>query len=167
MNYEQRNVNTSPITRAGWWLFTGVTVSWLLWLTLRPDRTPNHINLVPLAQHGPALSCLLDSSCHFQRLSFRFLLIDVVGNTLVFMPLGLGLAGALQRGNARQTVYRAALGGFLVSTAIELLQLAIPSRATDVDDLIFNTLGALVGALLFYTLYYQIKRLSENVKSFK
>jgi glycopeptide antibiotics resistance protein len=95
------------------------------------------------------------------------LLIDVVGNTLVFMPLGFGLAGALHRGNAWQTIYRAALGGFLVSLAIELLQLAIPSRATDVDDLIFNSLGALLGALLFYTLYYQIKRLSENVESFK
>jgi glycopeptide antibiotics resistance protein len=34
----------------------------------------------------------------------------------------------------------------LLSTAIEVVQLRIPGRATDVDDVIFNTLGALVGA---------------------
>jgi glycopeptide antibiotics resistance protein len=38
--------------------------------------------------------------------------------------------------------------GFLLSLSIELAQLAIPTRATDVDDVILNTLGTAIGALL-------------------
>ena len=35
---------------------------------------------------------------------------------------------------------------FLLSLGIELAQLTIPTRATDVDDIILNTLGTLFGA---------------------
>jgi glycopeptide antibiotics resistance protein len=133
----------------GWWLLSLATLLWLLWMTLRPDRTVNSINLIPFAEHSRALACLLDSGCLHQRRSFWFLLINIVGNVAVFIPLGLGLAGILQNSNRRQTIWRTVLAGFLVSLAIELIQLAIPSRATDVDDLIFNTLGATLGGLLF------------------
>jgi glycopeptide antibiotics resistance protein len=126
-----------------------LTTLWLLWMTLRPDRTPNGINLTPFAEHSRALACLIDSDCITQRRSFWFLLINVLGNTLVFVPFGLALAGVLHRDRTAQTIRRAALGGFLLSLTIELAQLIIPSRATDVDDLIFNTLGATIGALLF------------------
>jgi glycopeptide antibiotics resistance protein len=82
-----------------------------------------------------------------------FLLVDVLGNIIVFIPLGLGLAGILSQTNPRQTMCRTALGGFLFSLTIELTQLTIPTRATDIDDLIFNTLGVTLGALLFIRLY--------------
>jgi glycopeptide antibiotics resistance protein len=102
-----------------------------------------------MAEHGWALVCLLDNTCDFQRRAFRFLLIDVVGNIVVFVPLGFGLAGALYQTNLRQTIGLAALGGFCLSLLIELGQLLIPTRSTDIDDLFFNTLGATLGALCF------------------
>lgn len=134
-----------------WWLLIGLTTVWLLAVTLRPDRVipTNDLNLTPMAEHGGALACLVKSSCLFQRRAFRFLLIDVVGNIIVFMPLGFGLVGAFQPANLRQTLWLAALAGFSLSLLIELIQLTIPSRTTDVDDLIFNTLGAILGALCF------------------
>jgi glycopeptide antibiotics resistance protein len=134
--------------RRSWWLLTLASMGGLLLLTLRPDNTPNQINWIPLAEHGQALACLVNRSCASPE-AFRFLFIDVLGNILVFVPLGLGLAGIGQRTNDWQTVQRAALVGLLFSLTIEISQLAIPSRATDVDDLIFNTLGVIVGALLF------------------
>jgi len=39
--------------------------------------------------------------------------------------------------------------GFLLSLSIELVQLMLPGRAADVDDLILNTLGLLFGFLAF------------------
>lgn len=158
--------NGSPVnSRRGWWALLIVITLWLLWMTLRPDRTPNSINLIPFAENGRALVCLLNNACMAQRRSFWFLLINVLGNTLVFVPFGLALAGILHQGLATQMIRRAALGGFLLSLTIELTQLAIPSRATDVDDLIFNTLGATIGALLFVKFFLpkQFKRASNWV----
>ncbi|GAB4395722.1 MAG: hypothetical protein Fur0044_54440 [Anaerolineae bacterium] len=80
------------------------------------------------------------------------MLIDVIGNVIVFIPVGFGLAGALHQTHLGQTFRLATLGGLGLSLLIELSQLAIPSRSTDVDDLIFNTLGAAIGALGFVLL---------------
>jgi glycopeptide antibiotics resistance protein len=137
-----------------WWLLVGVTASWLLGMTLRPDRhfNPDQVNLIPMAEHSEALACLINNTCLSPRRALWFLLIDVVGNIVVFVPLGFGLAGVLHQTNSRQTIGLAALGGFGLSLLIELGQLAIPTRTTDVDDLIFNTLGTSLGAVLFVLL---------------
>lgn len=137
-----------------WWLLVGVTTAWLLWMTLHSNIYPNpiEINLIPMARHSEALICLINHTCLSARRSLWFLLIDVVGNIAVFIPLGFGLTGALPQASFRQSIGRAALGGFSLSLVIELSQLAIPSRTTDVDDLIFNTLGATIGAVIFVLL---------------
>lgn len=147
-----RSLNFS--SRWLWWLLVGVTASWLLGMTLRPDRhfNPDQINLIPLAEHSEALACLINGTCLSPHQALWFLLIDVVGNIAVFVPLGIGLAGALHQTRLRQTIGLAALGGFGLSLLIELSQLTIPSRTTDVDDLIFNTLGASIGAIIFVLL---------------
>jgi glycopeptide antibiotics resistance protein len=48
--------------------------------------------------------------------------------------------------------------GLLLSLFIEIAQLAIPSRVTDVDDVILNTLGTAAGALLAWVLLRPITR---------
>lgn len=106
-----------------------------------------------MSEHSEALTCLINDTCFSPRRALWFLLIDVVGNVIVFVPLGLGLAGVLHQTNLRQTIRLAALGGFGLSLLIELSQLVIPSRTTDVDDLIFNTLGASIGAVIFALLW--------------
>lgn len=146
-------------SRWGWWLLTIVSLGWLLWMTLRPDGGLNQTNLIPMAEHGRALACLISGECASPRV-WWFLLIDVLGNILVFIPLGIGLAGIFYGDNPWQTFRRAVLGGFLVSLTIELAQLSIPSRATDIDDLIFNTLGTTLGAIMFITV--QQKRFSTD-----
>ena len=70
-------------------------------------------------------------------------LVDVLLNVLLFVPLGVAL---------RRTGMRLLLvvgGGFAISLAIELLQLAlIAGRDASVSDLITNTAGAALGAVL-------------------
>jgi glycopeptide antibiotics resistance protein len=134
---------------------------WLLWMTLRPDSTFNKINLIPMAEHGQALSCLINKDCSPGPQLVWFLLIDVIGNIIVFVPLGLGLAGALHQTNIKQTIRRVTLTGFIFSLTIELIQLTLPTRATDVDDLIFNTVGVTLGAVLFA----MFKRLGNRFQS--
>jgi glycopeptide antibiotics resistance protein len=72
----------------------------------------------------------------------------LIGNVVAFVPLGL-LAPIV---SARwRTAPRVLLLGLLVSTAVELAQLGwdlvvgMPWRAADIDDVIVNTFGALVG----------------------
>ena len=62
-------------------------------------------------------------------------------NIIMFMPLGFLLPLIWKNfRNAKKVV----LMGFLMSLAIEICQL-FNLRATDIDDLMMNTLGALVG----------------------
>jgi glycopeptide antibiotics resistance protein len=131
-----------------WWLLVTATAGWLLWMTLNPEgHLPiRKLNLIPLVEQGWALTCLFNSTCAYHRSAFWFLLINLLGNIVVFVPLGFGLAGALNRNRLSVAVGGAVLGGFALSLMIELLQLTLPSRATDIDDLIFNTLGAAIGA---------------------
>lgn len=66
-------------------------------------------------------------------------------NVILFLPLGF-LAPLLWSFWRQEN--RVVLLGFAVSLAIELLQMFC-GRATDVDDLLMNTIGAMLGYLLF------------------
>jgi len=70
--------------------------------------------------------------------------INIVGNVVVFTPLG---AAFVALGGRRARLRRAALAGFLLSASIEALQFQTARRFTDVDDVILNTMGTIVGFL--------------------
>lgn len=135
----------------GWLVAVALVVAGILWITLRPTGLPGDpagTNLKPLEHHGRALQALLDgpSRSANREAIVRYLVGDVLGNVLLFVPLGLAVAGAAGAGRS-PTVRLAAAGGLGagLSVAIEGVQLVVPGRATDVDDVIFNALGALVG----------------------
>jgi VanZ family protein len=75
--------------------------------------------------------------------SAQTMLLYVVGNIVMFVPFGLFVQLALRR----RVVLTIALG-MLASVTVEVLQLPIWSRSSDVDDVILNTVGAAVGAVL-------------------
>lgn len=116
----------------------------ILVVTLWPGTAPNSANFVPFRRHGAAWSCLL-SDCSGARESAAFLITDVIGNIVVFLPLGLTLA-ALVTGSWWRRLWISSAAGGLLSLFIETLQFRMETRATDVDDLIFNTLGTAIGA---------------------
>ncbi|HEU0076734.1 MAG TPA: VanZ family protein [Longimicrobiaceae bacterium] len=72
-------------------------------------------------------------------------LADALLNVLMVVPLGIGLAlgGAGLLG--------AALFGCVFTGGIEFLQALIPGRDASVSDLVFNTLGCVVGAALVHS----------------
>jgi glycopeptide antibiotics resistance protein len=85
---------------------------------------------------------------------------QIGGNILLFMPLGFALPilfPVIKKG-------KVILTGFLVSLTIELVQaiagvfLGYNYRSFDVDDLIMNTLGTVIGLLVFNLLSNFLKQ---------
>ena len=84
----------------------------------------------------------------------RDIIWNVVGNAVMFVPSGIMLPVVYKQLNSFWKVV--AVGAF-ISLCIELLQLPFASRASDVDDLILNTLGVTVG----YGIFVVFKRLKR------
>ena len=74
---------------------------------------------------------------------FRF---NVIGNILVFMPLGVFLPKLFQRCRKLSAVTLLSLE---VSLVIEVTQLATRIGSFDVDDLLLNTMGGILGYLIY------------------
>lgn len=81
---------------------------------------------------------------------FKEMLINVVGNTAMFIPLGVVWPSVFKQLNTHGKVFAA---GIATSLIIEILQLPFFDRVSDVDDLILNTVGFLAG----YGLYLLVK----------
>lgn len=128
-------------------ILLGGSVALLLILTLLPQSSRRDINLVPLEGTARVARAVLEAPAPTQHPAFRYFLIQVGGNVLAFLPIGASLAILMGGGGARKALLKVLAISALLSLSIELVQLALPTRATDVDDLILNTLGALLGAL--------------------
>lgn len=134
------------IHRWGWFALA-VLILGTFWLAFLPLDTRVSDNFVPLSRKLPAIRCFLRGGCRWM-LTSRAVLIDWVGNVLFFIPLGAALALIRWPGRAAAGWRWAGwvvLTGALISTGIELGQLLVPGRATDVDDVILNTIGVVVG----------------------
>lgn len=88
-----------------------------------------------------------ESIRHFFAEDWGFdMLINLPGNIGAFMPMGIFL-GVLAGPRAR--LWHAALGGAVLSLTVESLQYATRCRVADVDDVILNTLGSMLGYACF------------------
>jgi VanZ family protein len=79
----------------------------------------------------------------------RLYVEDVMANIVGFIPLGmiLGVYFAFGHSRSRAILYATLAGSFL-SFIIEVLQAYIPRRVSGTTDIITNTLGALIGAVV-------------------
>lgn len=74
-------------------------------------------------------------------------LINIVGNIVALVPLGILVPAWAP---PLRSVTSILLVGLLTSASIELLQWTLTARVTDIDDILLNVAGALLG----YTLYH-------------
>jgi glycopeptide antibiotics resistance protein len=86
---------------------------------------------------------------YLDNLDSSFWLAQAVGNALLMLPLGL--LGPLAFPWLGRW-WRVLLVAALFSSCIELTQLAIPDRSADVDDVLLNAIGALMGYVLLRVL---------------
>ena len=75
----------------------------------------------------------------------RHSFINIIGNVIMFMPVGFLLPLIYTKVESCKKVVAI---GFCISLLVEVSQLFL-IRGTDVDDLILNTLGTLLGYLVF------------------
>ena len=108
----------------------------LVWPPVWMNNIPYEINLIPLYTIREI----------FARGATGYAIVNLLGNVLIFVPIGL-LPPLLWRRMDRLGLCCAA--GFSLSLLIEIAQL-FSFRSPDVDDLLLNTLGAGVGFAVYY-----------------
>jgi glycopeptide antibiotics resistance protein len=97
-----------------------------------------YLNFVPFKNTVNDFNDLIDIGI-FNYLS------NILGNVFLLMPLPFILAMVFKINRFALVL----LAGFLVSFTIELLQYIFDVGVADVDDLILNTLGTVIGYLCF------------------
>ena len=150
-------------------LFSGSALSFSSYKLRRGWRI---VGLLMLTEH---IFLLLGSTVFFRKVSdaisgFNFqpfwsyvaiqrgrddLITENVMNTIVFVPVGLLLGIAFRSINWRQILH----SGFIVSVIIEILQLLLKRGFAEIDDVIHNTLGCMIG----YGIYLQIRVGCEKI----
>ena len=85
---------------------------------------------------------------------------NLVGNVLIFIPLGYMLP---RLGRAFRNIFICLGTGLLVVLAIELFQLLTAFGSFDVDDILLNELGILIGYLCYriWSCFTRKKNLTE------
>jgi glycopeptide antibiotics resistance protein len=74
-------------------------------------------------------------------------LLDACINLVIYMPFGF-LAAQLLAGTVLSRTVITTLLGVLLSTGLEMGQTFLPGRFTSLSDIILNTLGTMLGALI-------------------
>lgn len=96
----------------------------------------NTVNLIPIKQ---TIDMIRTNGIHK-------MIYNVLGNILLFMPLGFLIPLTYKKGGNLKKVI---LIGFLISLTVECGQYFLALRRTDIDDVITNTLGTIVGFLTY------------------
>ncbi|MBY0755956.1 VanZ family protein [Clostridium sardiniense] len=136
-------------------LVMSVTIFPIIINTQRTIDVSATINLVPFKETINSFNSLLDS---FSTLfAIKLFLVNVLGNILLFTPLGFLLPIVNPNINNIKPIFKISL---IATISIELIQfitsLSGGFRVTDIDDVILNILGGLFGFLIF-TLFSKVK----------
>ena len=115
-------------------------------LRLPPLRNMRSINLIPFSQ-----PLILNGKIAFG---------EIIMNVVIFVPLGM-YAGILFK---RWTTSKKLFLFFLISFICEVLQYILNIGASDITDIINNTLGGLIGLMIFNRIE---KALRNSIKAQK
>lgn len=96
-------------------------------------------NLVPLKEIKRFIN-------NYTHLGWKAVMANIVGNVVAFMPFGYCLPMVTEH---KMKFFSVTLYTFNLSLMIELIQLISKVGSFDVDDLLLNTLGGMLGYIMF------------------
>lgn len=88
-------------------------------------------------------------------------ILNFVGNTTMFIPIGVIWPVVYKELSSHKRVIAAGVG---ISLFIEILQLPFFDRVSDIDDLILNSAGFIIGYMLYLLFKYIAKKLPKLSK---
>lgn len=103
-----------------------------------------HYNLYPFREIRRYL-------VYYQVIGVHTVCLNLAGNVAAFVPFGLFFP-LLSRKN--RGFWKVTLISFEVSLLVEMIQLATRVGSCDVDDIILNTLGGMLGHLCFKIIWH-------------
>ena len=98
-------------------------------------------NIVPFKVIGEYLSNAQTLNDWFAK--------NLIGNIVVFIPIGFLVPLFLKRNR----IWHVAIVGIVVSVFIEILQSLLAVGRADIDDIILNTIGLLIGFGIYKLIY--------------
>lgn len=130
-------------------MYSAITMGFTLFIGLFLLDTAVVIRIMGFIQHESGHNLTLDISRMFMK-SGRGA-VETISNIAVFVPFGFFLAeflASLKRFSIGRKLWFAAMTAFSLSLLIECLQLVLKVGYFEVKDLVLNTLGGFVGALM-------------------
>lgn len=109
-------------------------------------------NLVPFVE-------ILRFVRYRDEIGFYNVMINLAGNVIAFIPFGALIRWVINRSVKWYFVMGCT---FLFSLSVELLQLVAKVGSFDVDDLILNTLGGLLGYFVYFLLRWGDRMLDRR-----
>ncbi|MCI8412097.1 MAG: VanZ family protein [Clostridia bacterium] len=85
--------------------------------------------------------------------SFQQVVVEKIPNIILFIPLGFFIPTVLK---SKRKLYKVALISFVITFSVEFFQYFI-GRSSDIDDIITNILGAIIGYVMFKVLNSLLK----------
>lgn len=144
--YNLKNHDRTKFHEDFWHLISIIYMIMLYELVTRADvNYISGVNIVPFTE-------ILRYSFHSKLFYF-----NVLGNIALFIPFGYIIASYIKP----KKVWTNFFVGIIVSLTIELVQLKI-GRSFDIDDIILNTLGCVIGFLI----YIAVNAISNHLPRF-
>ena len=121
-------------------------LSYLLFFSSTYGRTAElgyRYNLKPFAEIRRGLE-------HMEQVGYRYVLVNIAGNIAAFMPFVflLPFVAGKKMHTGKMLCY-----SFLISLCAETIQLVSRTGAFDVDDLILNTVGGILGYWCYVVMF--------------
>lgn len=141
-------------------LFTVISVVYLavllsFTLLYREDVTKTDVSTIPF-------------NSFFQILTVgwygwgKYIFMGIVGNMLLFVPLGMIVGNIFV---SKHRVLISVISGFALSMTVECIQYVYELGVFEIDDLIINTWGAIIGCSVVIAILKREKSVLENIKT--
>lgn len=138
--------NTTKLQKCGWVFFVGYLVALTYFMFFAESFGRTSHTQTEYAYNLELFKEIKRFYIYRHQLGWKAVTLNLVGNVVGFVPFGFFLPVVSRRG---RKWYNAWLLGFTLSLGIETIQLIFKVGSFDVDDLLLNTVGGILGFFLY------------------